>query len=377
MVDAVLSPTHPLQGSWVLESRFASGKRIRHLRIRPLPFRIGRGRGLDLTLPSQSVSKEHAEIYRASDGLRLRDLHSTNGTYTNRVRIEDAPIREGDVLRFADFEFRLVRLAGAADESGELDLKQPDTGALGEAAPEQYPTGTRELVELLELEKLEIVFQPIVVLPGGAVVAYEALGRGRHPGLPESPLELLRIATSIGVECELSRLFRRKAVECARQRPDLPRIYLNTHPAELEQPGLLESLAELRALAPQIELTLEIHESSITEPSRIAELRQALSAMRIGLAYDDFGVGQARLRELGEVPPDVLKFDRSLLAGIDHAPAPRRRLLSSLVAAAGDLLIQTVAEGIETPAEAEICTRIGFSHAQGRHFGWPHPIPHR
>jgi EAL domain-containing protein (putative c-di-GMP-specific phosphodiesterase class I) len=94
----------------------------------------------------------------------------------------------------------------------------------------------------------------------------------------------------------------------------------------------------------------------------------------VGLAYDDFGVGQARLFELAEAPPHYLKFDRRFITGIEDAPNSRRRLLSSLVAAARELLVRTVAEGVETAAEAAACLEAGFTHAQGYHFGPPGPL---
>jgi len=93
--------------------------------------------------------------------------------------------------------------------------------------------------------------------------------------------------------------------------------------------------------------------------------------MNISLAYDDFGAGQARLLELAEAPPHYLKFDRSLVQSIDQAPGARRRLLASLVALARDQRVITLAEGIETTAEAEVCREIGFEVAQGYHFGPP------
>jgi EAL domain-containing protein (putative c-di-GMP-specific phosphodiesterase class I) len=234
--------------------------------------------------------------------------------------------------------------------------------------------GTRELRELLEDGLVTMVFQPIILLPLGTTAAYEALGRGRHPRLPESPLELFRIAESIGVEAELSRLFRRRAVELAREHKDLPTIFLNTHPIELDRPGLLESLEQLREIAPQLDLALEIHESVLTRPAAISELRALLLERNIALAYDDFGAGQARLLELAEVPPHYLKFDMSFIRDIDSAPLSRQRLLTSLVAVARDLLVYTVAEGVETSEEADVCMRLGFTHAQGHHFGKPRPI---
>jgi EAL domain-containing protein (putative c-di-GMP-specific phosphodiesterase class I) len=203
------------------------------------------------------------------------------------------------------------------------------------------------------------------------MAAYEALGRGLHPALPCGPSELFRISECIGVEGELSRLLRRKAVELAAKDPKVAALFLNTHPAELERPGLIESLEELRAFAPHLDLILEIHESALAQPAFMAALRDQLSEINVGLAYDDFGAGQARLLELAEAPPHYLKFDRKFITAIDQAPPSRRRLLASLVAAARELLVKTIAEGVETAAEAEVCARIGFTHAQGFHFGRP------
>jgi EAL domain-containing protein (putative c-di-GMP-specific phosphodiesterase class I) len=358
-------------GGWYLESE-GEGGGLQRIRIRKLPFRVGRRAGLDLILPADSVSKTHAELYAQGPDLRLRDLGSKNGTFVNRALVEDAALAEGDIVHFADFEFRLGRAeetesASAAENPTTVVVKRPDL-------PHRFAAGTRELRELLREGRVTMVFQPIVLLARGTVAAYEALGRGRHDQLPESPLELLRIAESIGAEAELSRLFRRKAVELAARRPDAPTVFLNTHPVELARPGLLESLEDLRAVAPQLDLALEIHESVLTRPAAIAELRALLLERNIALAYDDFGAGQARLLELAEAPPHYLKFDRRFVSGLDQAPAPKRRLLQSLLGLARELLVKTVAEGIETAAEARACAELGFTHAQGFHIGRPRPV---
>ncbi len=64
----------------------------------------------------------------------------------------------------------------------------------------------------------------------------------------------------------------------------------------------------------------------------------------------------------------------SFIRGIDSAPPSRQRLLTSLVSVARELLIQTVAEGVETAEEADVCMHVGFTHAQGFFFGHPRPI---
>jgi EAL domain-containing protein (putative c-di-GMP-specific phosphodiesterase class I) len=357
--------------SWVLESRLGEDGSLQRTPVHPLPFRIGRAAGLQLVLPAAQVSKAHAEIYSDGVTLRVRDLGSRNGTFVNRQPAADAPLHESDILHVGDYEFRVARDAPEGEEdANERTLLR--TSPLSR----RFLSGAAQVSRLLDEGAVTILFQPIVTLPSARVAACEALGRGRLAGLPESPVELFDLAGALGPEAqaELSRLFRRKAVELFRDRPDPPLLFLNTHPVELERPGLLESLEELRTFAPHLDLVLEIHESALAQTDSIASLRGRLMEINVGLAYDDFGTGQARLFELAEAPPHYLKFDRRFVTGLDHAPTSRQRLVASLVAAARELLVKTVAEGVETAEEGAACMRAGFSHAQGHHFGRPAPV---
>ncbi len=353
-------------GGWYLET-FAEG-RLQRCPIAPLPFRVGRQHGLELVLAADSVSKRHAEIYANGAELRIRDLGSRNGTFVNRVLVEDTALGDGDVLHFADFEFRVGRSQAALAEARRMPTVE--AGRL----PHRFEQGTAQLRELVRQEQVTVAFQPIVRLSKGSVAGYEALGRGRHPNLPEEPRELFRIAESVNAETELSRLFRRKAVELAGQRSGLPAIFLNTHPTEFTRPGLLESLDEARAIAPRLDLALEIHESVLTQPSAIAELRTFLIERNIALVFDNFGAGRARLHELTEAPPHYLKFHPRFVRDLDQASAGKKRMLRSLLAFAEELRVATVAEGIETEAEARACAEIGFACGQGAYLGRPKGI---
>ena len=337
--------------------------RISMIDLRPLPFRIGRRPALHLTLPMESVSTEHAEFYEEDGTLRLRDLGSTNGTFVNRSRIEDSVVTDGDVVHFADLQFQVV--------ASPAPVRRPTAVVHGLPSPQPLISDTVRLRELLSTRAVRTAFQPIVELPGGRVVGHEALGRGLHPGLPEGPMELFRTAAALGAEVELSQLFRRRLIETVAPRTDLPAVFVNMHPAELAQPGLVESLDDLPQGAPHIEFTVEIHEAAIVNVSAIVALKASLRERGIRLAYDDFGSGQARLLELGEAPPDLLKFDIRFIRRVDQAPASRRRLLKSLVGIVRDLGAEPLAEGVETVQEAEACVEMGFTRAQGYLFGRP------
>ncbi|MFI4943053.1 MAG: EAL domain-containing protein [Burkholderiales bacterium] len=355
-----------------LEILVEGGRQLRRIVVYPCPFRVGRLSGLSLALASESVSKEHAELVMRDDALHVVDLGSKNGTFVNDERVSEARLNEGDILHFAQVEFRVGRQE--FDEAEDLGLEPPTVSLRDMKLPQQFVEGVRQLPELLEKRQVTTLFQPIVTLPSGEVAGYEALGRGCHARLPESPLDLFRVAAAVGAEAELSRLFRENAVELVRQRLRFPTLFVNVHPKELETPTLIPDIVALHERCPQLRLTLDVHEGMLADLENVDRLRTQLQRVGIGIAYDDFGAGQARLLELAEYPPDFLKFDMSFVRGIDVAPESRQRLLRSLVSVARELHVYTVAEGVETAEEADVCIRIGFTHAQGYFFGRPRPL---
>ena len=102
--------------AWFLEGYRGPGRGLERIPL-PLPFLIGRQAAANLSLGSTLVSVRHAEIYGSDGGCWLRDLGSTNGTFVNQRRVEQAvSLTDGDILHFADQEFRLA-----------LDISSDDT----------------------------------------------------------------------------------------------------------------------------------------------------------------------------------------------------------------------------------------------------------
>jgi EAL domain-containing protein (putative c-di-GMP-specific phosphodiesterase class I) len=136
-------------------------------------------------------------------------------------------------------------------------------------------------------------------------------------------------------------------------------------------PELYESLSQVRILAPQVELVLEVHETAITKIEKMRTLAERLRDMGIRLAYDDFGAGQARINELAEVPPDVVKFDLSLIRDIHRASVGKQQVVFRLVSLVKELGSIPLAEGVETEEEALVCQQMGFALCQGYLTGRP------
>ena len=177
-----------------------------------------------------------------------------------------------------------------------------------------------------------------------------------------------------GLEQTLSAAFRNKGVEEGADFPDNPALFINSHPAELnDSKALLTSLTELRVRHPQQNLTLEIHESAVADISALQSLSADLATLDIGIAFDDFGTGQARLLELTDVSPEFVKFDRVWVKNLHRATQRRLEMVETLTSMVTNMEIATIAEGIESEEEAEACRKLGFDYAQGYHFGRPAP----
>jgi EAL domain-containing protein (putative c-di-GMP-specific phosphodiesterase class I) len=205
-------------------------------------------------------------------------------------------------------------------------------------------------------------------------MAYEALGRGAQEGIPESPFPLFQLAESLDREVELSELFRFRAVEKAIELGASLPLYLNTHPREmLDIDRLAAHLSELRRIAPDLPIVIEIHEEGVTSKAAMEEFQAALGKTYCKFAFDDFGAGRARLLELIEIPPALVKFDVSLLRDIDQASEAHLSLMESLVSLSKTVGSQTLAEGIETEAEFRMCAKLGIDLIQGYYLGRPQP----
>jgi EAL domain-containing protein (putative c-di-GMP-specific phosphodiesterase class I) len=344
--------------TWQLSGQLSADEPVRAVRVEGMQFFVGRNSKASLTIPSPTVSNFHAAL-RVEDGvLYVKDMGSTNGTFINGQRIEgEFSVSSGDLLQFAEVVFRVGL------ESGRQEMKT----IAGDSSD--------RALALIQFDKLmserAVVphFQPIVDFRTLQCDAYEILGRSRLFGLA-TPHAMFSAAAVLDLEAELSRLMRSVGLTTAAALPGAPILFANTHPAELEEQGLLEfSLRELRELNPDARIVLEIHEAAVTCVNQMRELRAVLKDLEIGLAYDDFGAGQARLVELGDVPPDYLKFDIELVHEIDHASPERQRMLASLVAIVKDLGIASLAEGVETPAEHDVCRQMGFDFGQGYYYG--------
>jgi EAL domain-containing protein (putative c-di-GMP-specific phosphodiesterase class I) len=343
------------------------GGHARRVSLAQFPFRIGRSAEVQYTVYSRQVSKIHAEITRRGEAFTLCDLGSRNGTFVNGERIAETTLNHGDIIHIADMEFQF----GCDPPRPTTD--EPSVTEYAGRQPVHHCQGGKLLRELLAGGRIRTLFHPIVQLETLIPIAYEALGRGDHPGLPPNPIDLFRLAEQHRLASELSRLFRVRALEDAAQLPDQPLLFVNLHPSEMDEPSMFASLPEaMPEDIPCSRLILEVHEDAVADPARLMRLREEAMTIGCGIAYDDFGAGQSRLAELADAPPDFVKLDRKLIQDIGQSEA-RQEIIRTLVRVSHSLGCRLIAEGIEKPDEAEVCRQLGCQLGQGFLFGPPQP----
>jgi EAL domain-containing protein (putative c-di-GMP-specific phosphodiesterase class I) len=230
--------------------------------------------------------------------------------------------------------------------------------------------GPRSLQTLLRDRNLLPCFQAIHSLNTGLIRGYEFLARSSYPGI-ETAGALFEQARRAGREVELSTLCRSRGMEFQdRIEPTIP-LFFNTHPAEPLLEITVPQMRELRQMYPNREIVLEIHEAAITDPNLVREIRRRLADAEVRLAFDDFGRGQARIRELICAPSDYIKFDSALINDLQQVSSEQFRFFRSIIQGIKNEGAITVAEGVETEVMAQVCRDIGFDLVQGYLFSRP------
>ena len=250
-------------------SYFSDRESVRHIPVHSSPFRIGRRSDLALSIPCSTVSSVHAEFVDMGDHLVLRDLRSTNGTYVNGERVHgECVLQPEDLILFADVPFRIRKQSAV---TGEHTVQENLC---------DHALALVQFDRLMSTRSVLPFFQPIVSMQSRETVAYEVLGRSEVFGL-ETPSAMFRAAAQLDLEVDLSRMFRWESVQATAGLDTPPHLYMNTHPNELNRPGLLQAMQAIREMSPRQPLTLEIHEAAVTDVDNMNELHAKIGRAHV------------------------------------------------------------------------------------------------
>ena len=215
-------------------------------------------------------------------------------------------------------------------------------------------------------------FQPFVCLRHDTVVGFEALARWEGPdGRGCGPAEFVPIAESLGIGNDLTaavlteacRLLERAAAITSRS----VMVSVNISPEQLNDPAFAR-LVDSILVAHRIDrraLCLELTESQqVPVTARALERLDALKALGVSLAIDDFGAGYSGFGYLTHFPIDYLKLDRALVTGLHH---DLRRMVTAraVIGLARTLGISVIAEGVEERSDRMSLVDLSCHLGQG------------
>lgn len=235
----------------------------------------------------------------------------------------------------------------------------------------------RELRLAVELNQLELHYQPKIHAPTGEITGAEALLRWNHPtrGMV-SPASFIPLAERSGLIIPIGRWVIEDAsrqLRIWRDQGIRMRIAINLSVHQLRQPDLADRIASaLRThqINPEL-LTCEVTETSaMVDVDATVRVLQKLHAMGIQLSIDDFGTGHSSLAYLRSLPADELKIDRSFVLDLE-TNEDARKVARAVVNLAKALDRKVVAEGVETEGQNRILREFGCDQLQGYLFAKP------
>ncbi|HEY5282394.1 MAG TPA: EAL domain-containing response regulator [Polyangia bacterium] len=217
------------------------------------------------------------------------------------------------------------------------------------------------------LDGISIAFQPIISWSSRRVIGHEALLRSSDPNLPD-PSSVLAVAERLGRIEQLGRLVREMVARSMARSP-AEHVFVNLHPQELLDGELFSASAPLSQFGKRIVIEIPEH-TLLDEVTHLESRALALRKLGFHLAMDNLGPGYPGLSSFARLRPDFVKYDQSLVRGVDRN-ATQAGILAAMTALFGTMNTRVIATGIESIAERDAVVKAGVDLLQGFAFSRP------
>ena len=273
-----------------------------------------------------------------------------------------------DLIRSADMAMY------AAKQAGRRGVRTFDP-ALAAALRERHLLEDA-LREAITKDELRLVFQPIVNARTSHCQSLEALVRWEHPtrGLI-LPNDFISLAEKSGDIIPIGRWVLEQACLAAASWPGVPApaVSINVSVAQIVGGSVISDVQAALSTSglPTSRLHLEVTETVFAEDHKlIIPTLVALRALGISISLDDFGTGFSSLSYLRSLPIDAIKIDKSFVDDVQNESGP---IIKAIRALADALLVEVIAEGVETADDAATLLSMGIYLLQGYLFARPVP----
>lgn len=228
--------------------------------------------------------------------------------------------------------------------------------------------------------EFEPYLQPIVRLEDGASVGYEALLRWNHAerGLLLPQAFLARAEDAGSIEQIDWLLYEAVCSQLTSLQNQHGYVGINVSARHFRSPRLAAQLLELidAYKVPPHRIRIEVTEGALLDnPDQVRATMTRLRDAGVLTMLDDFGTGYSSLSYLHKFPLHALKIDRSFVADLQPEPGgSSTAVVRAILALAGSLGMEVIAEGIETVAQRDALRELKCRVGQGFLFARPRPL---
>jgi PAS domain S-box-containing protein len=325
------------------------------------------------------------ELRDASDGIRMSERIQERLAVPFTVDGHEIVIKASVGIAFSG-----NASAGASDVLRDAEIAMYRAKRAGKARYEVFDSAMQadavkrldletDLRKALDLDEFRVHYQPLVSLEDGRIVGFEALSRWQRPKGIVMPGEFIKVADEIGLIIPINRrLLRESCEQLSRWHELFPAetplfISANVTAKQFALPDIAAQIGEIleqTGTDPRC-VDLEITENiAMADAERSAVVLSELKALGVRLSIDDFGTGYSSLCRLQRFPVDILKIDRSFVAGMDRDDETHE-IVRIIVMLAHNLGLKVVAEGIEEKQQMDMLKQLGCELGQGYLFSKP------
>ncbi len=237
-----------------------------------------------------------------------------------------------------------------------------------------------ELCHSIERGEMSVLYQPMIAIDSGRLTEFEALLRWNNRRFgPVGPDEFIAVAEDDGfisllgdwvltAACTQLVAWRANAINGGL------RVAVNVSARQVSDVKFPRRVRAVLAGTgcPADALTLEITETAVMYDLDVSDLvLNDLREIGVRLSMDDFGTGYSSMSGLRRSPLNVIKIDRSFVAGVGRV-AKDTAIVASIIELGHRFGLEVVAEGIETLDQLEHLSRLGCNYGQG--FYWSHAV---